>query len=397
MNIIQQQLSRARSTILALPAATSTTVASQARPAILTLPVATSTTFAPTSTTPAHSTKSVCHRDFAAALRDCPDRGRSSYGSLTDKVINNNSLNSNIKCPEAIRVDKWWGRFGNHLHQVCTAVLAAELCNTGVVELQPYPEKEQMNFRPPRKIKVARNGSITPTLPRQCPQGKFRGVHWWYHTHLCHNFTAIQYRRVALQHVRPMLGSAISDCLERPWSTRDNDVLTIHLRLDDVTRELGRYPGQPPCSMYDRILIGNTFKFKEIRVISAGTKNCDCCGRIEMVAHAQGISVFFTASTLANDFCQLARARHLVVSFSTFAIAAALVSTEVRTIFRRGDSNWGQVQLHSMLPTCQTWPGVTMYEYSTEKQLNKYTKNQSQNFLLNFPVGDVCGPRRCCT
>jgi len=331
-------------------------------------------------------TKTVCREQGATVMN------RTGNGSQL--VL---SASKGTPCPNKINISSWQGRFGNHMHQIVFAVLAAELCSVRSVDLALYRHKFPLDL--PRKLwlnetKWQKTDSdyAAPSTMLPC---KPKILYRWQKSHLCHNFTVRQYRRVALQYLRPLMKRDVRNCLDnRTWPAGDDEVLTVHLRAGDIVRWNGRSAGQAPCSMYEKILLQG--HFAKVHVVFEPVGPCVCCQHIRSCAERLKIGYSQQSTTIHNDFCTLAKARHLVLSFSTFAVSAALISTDVKTLHRRGDSNWGTVQLHSMLPSCSVWPGIMMFEWTVEPQLNKYNWTQADKFLRTFPLERIHGPTVCC-
>jgi len=301
-------------------------------------------------------------------------------------------------CPARIQLLGWNGRSGNHIHQVVFAVLEAELCRVKAVTLPPY---KVGLIHPPTKLLLrkmqqqqADGSNVKPAaiLPRVCTD---KALYNWQTSHLCHNFTVRQYRRVALQYARPLMNQRVRNCLDKlTWPAEDPGVLTVHLRGGDIVHWNGGSSGEAPCSMYEMILLQGSFA--RVHVVAEPSGPCVCCKHIRKCAERLAINYSHQSTTIENDFCTLANAQHLVLSFSTFAISAALISTEIKTLYRRADSNWDAVQLHSMIPGCNVWPGVRMFEYAIEPQLNKDNWTTALKFLRTFPLAKIRGPALCC-
>eukprot|EP00435_Cladocopium_sp_Y103_P002191 s487_g1.t1 len=143
---------------------------------------------------------------------------------------------------------------------------------------------------------------------------------------------------------------AASDCLEHCAEARpreafeDEAMLTIHLRGEDVREKPLYQQNQPPCRMYDRILSDawqqhEEHSYKSVSVVKVGWTACD--GFIRGLGKRMKVRV--QASSIVEDFAMLMRARNLAVSFSSFAMSAAILSKEIQVMYRRRDAEWDSV------------------------------------------------------
>lgn len=191
----------------------------------------------------------------------------------------------------------------------------------------------------------------------------------------------------ALQYV----GQDINRLVKKPRTAfEDNGLLTIHMRGDDI----GAYPrymwGQPPCSMYRKII--EEHNYTSVWLIKKG--NNPCVAVLAKHAMKKGVSVKMKEVTIAEDLAAMARAKNLVLSFSSFAISSLMMNTEVRNIYRRRDAAWDTL-LHAVI-NCAVWPGVQMFEYEFALQTKDLEKsNKPAEWLQSFSVSNIKGPFIC--
>ncbi|CAJ1394864.1 unnamed protein product [Effrenium voratum] len=319
---------------------------------------------------------------------------------------------SKIPCPTEASVTAWNGRLGNHLQQVMNVLAFAQLC--GVESLQfPAHQNNTHHYshqigllEMPRQMQLSPEGGDRgggAMVPKGCP-------HHWHHPwfgNRCRGVPMWFYRRLSLEHVRPYLGEYISSCLSRPEDPEEN-LLTIHIRGDDVQKYPEYMWAQPPCSMYEKIILDNNFT--EILLVQKG--NTTCSEPLLAFAKSRGIRVrspqehdgsgvpphlalwMRATKNMAEDFCMLMRARHLVLSFSTFALSAALLSTTVRTLYRRREAPWDSL-LYSPA-NCNVWQGVTLFDYGFKvPDPRSRQRNASEQWLKGYALSDVAGPKVC--
>ncbi|CAE8608733.1 unnamed protein product [Polarella glacialis] len=275
------------------------------------------------------------------------------------------------------------------------AIVAAELCGIKSVRFpahiskNAYQRQDGLLDAPSEILLPGPDLHAGLTIPSQCPEGT---QHNWYHNP-CVNITAREYKRVMMEYVRPVLGADLSACMSNSTPIEE-DLLTIHLRNDDIMQYVYMFWGQPPCSMYEKIILEEKFKKRSSRrswwwAQGRGPASRGCAAS----RREQGLKIY-------EDFCALARARHLVLSFSSFSISAALLSKEVRTIYRRKDSDW-EGRLRAII-NCDVWPGVRMLEYGVRVQLGVGAKKDeggaklAREFLTTFPMEQIQGPFLCC-
>lgn len=317
-----------------------------------------------------------------------------------------------LKCPLEATVNQWNGRLGNHIHQILNMVLFAHLCSIAEVHFPKHQDNTHAYSHQIGLLDMPTTLSFPPreqilNHPLKCPRHS-RHTHPWFGNYCFTNTPMWVYHQLALHFVRPYLGDYIRECLTIPEDADAEQTLTVHMRADDVAKYPEYSWGQPPCSMYEKIIKENKFS----RIIFVKKGDAPCAKRLLAVAEEAQISVTYPPAfdetnfkpwhmrifyrethNLATDFCTLMRARHLVLSYSTFSVSAALLSTSIKTMYRRREALW-ESYLKSPGINCNTWPGVTMYDYGIQMPKNK-TRHGSVEWLTNYPISEIGGPTAC--
>ncbi|CAE7308695.1 deoC [Symbiodinium microadriaticum] len=291
------------------------------------------------------------------------------------------------KCPPEVRVSEWNGRIGNHYFQVSQAIVAALFCHITRVRFPPhiprnYQEQDGLLDMPQELTLPGVDGHEELTIPNSCPT---QMSHKWYHQH-CQMVPAWHHRQVMQKFLRPYLGQTLADLANVAQESASDDVLTIHLRADDI----GRYPryewGQPPCSMYQKIV--SDHGYQTLMIVAKG-KHAACDSWLVDYGRVHGINV--SRPRDSTDLATLIRAKNLVLSFSSFSLASALLSKDLQVMYRRRDAKWYSI-LHAIV-NCDVWTGVTLYEYNTSLQEER--KGSPAEWLRTFPLEQITGPFTC--
>jgi len=296
----------------------------------------------------------------------------------------------NTKCPPEVRVSEWNGRIGNHYFQVSQAIVAALFCHITRVRFPPhintgYQQQDGLLDMPQELILPGVDGHEDLKVPNSCPEHMSQK---WHHQH-CQMVPAWHHQQVMAKFLRPYLGQTLTGLVTVPRASADDGVLTIHLRSDDI----GRYPkylwAQPPCSMYQKII--SDIGYKTLMIV-AKDKHAACDSWLVDYGHVHGINVSRPRDvTVAGDLATLIRAKNLVLSFSSFSLASALLSKDLQVMYRRRDAKWYSI-LHAIV-NCNVWTGVTLYEYNTSLQEER--KGSPSEWLKTFPLDQITGPFTC--
>eukprot|EP00435_Cladocopium_sp_Y103_P067978 s631_g30.t2 len=133
--------------------------------------------------------------------------------------------------------------------------------------------------------------------PRKCPRHG-RHTHPWFGNYCQTNTPMWVYHQLALDFVRPYLGEYIRECLTTPEDDDAEQTLTVHMRADDVAKYPEYSWGQPPCSMYEKIIKEN--KFSRILFVKKG--DAPCAQRLLAAAEEAGISVTYPPAFDETNF-----------------------------------------------------------------------------------------------
>ncbi|CAK9050661.1 unnamed protein product [Durusdinium trenchii] len=304
-------------------------------------------------------------------------------GTLSDEPL----PRTNVKCPEEVVLRDWNGRIGNHFFQISQAIVFALLCGTPIVTFPAfiprlYQSQAGMLRMPQRVVLQGLPLKAGGSIPEACPT---RGSNW-YHQH-CRGIPSWRHRQVMAQFLRPNLGEKLLSA-ETAVEEHSKEMLTVHLRGEDIHVKPQYEVNQPPCSMYKKIL--SEHEYQSVMVVQVGTTACD-----DYFKELRKVITVHKPNTgsVVKDFAQLMRARNLALSFSSFALSAALLSKDVEVLYRRRDAEWESV-LHSIL-NCNVWPGVKMYEYNTTMAQRGKLPKGPMEWLKSVAVEDISGPFIC--
>lgn len=367
-------------------------------------PFATTTTTTTTSGATTTTTTTTVE-SFEVNVQDPDDESSRAASTASDMNVTLPSVYSmscdpevkrfNKRCPETVTIKEWNGRIGNHYFQISQAIVFAVMCSTPIVQFPKliYAPKKYQNqigmLAIPRQVLLRGSRSHGQCMvPKACPVN-FERINW-YHGH-CLKIPVWRHRQVMQKFLRPNLGQDLLRTEARAREAwEDEAMLTIHLRGEDVREKPLYQQNQPPCRMYDRILSDHSYK--SVSVVKVGWTACD--GFIRGLGKRMNVRVH--ASSIVEDFAMLMRARNLAVSFSSFAMSAAILSKEIQVMYRRRDAEWDSV-MHSIL-NCALWPGVVMYEYNTTfvsyRHLPKPFKYVDE-WLNAVPDENITGPFKC--
>eukprot|EP00930_Biecheleria_cincta_P006343 TRINITY_DN10733_c0_g1_i1.p1 TRINITY_DN10733_c0_g1~~TRINITY_DN10733_c0_g1_i1.p1 ORF type:complete len:519 (-),score=20.79 TRINITY_DN10733_c0_g1_i1:260-1816(-) len=300
---------------------------------------------------------------------------------------------SKFSCPPLVRVDGWNGRIGNHFHSVAQSIVAAQLCGITTVHYPPHVigkvyQQQDGLLEMPRKISLPGEESYAGRMIPSCCPKQFKQT--FYHMP-CTRIPAWYYREAYMSNAYKYIGGDVQRVITLPRTDFEDDhLLTIHMRGDDITHYPRYMWGQPPCSMYAKII--EDFNYKNVWLVRRG--NSPCIKWLSSYAVKHGISVKNKEQSIAEDLGTLARAKNLVLSFSSFSVSAVLMSKEIRNIYRRRDAAWESI-LRAVI-NCAVWTGVKMFEYnSTVITKEDEKKTNPADWLVHFPKSKIDGPFLC--
>ena len=178
-----------------------------------------------------------------------------------------NLQRSKAKCPQEVRVSEWNGRIGNHYFQVSQAIVAALFCHTTHVRFPPhintrYQQQDGLLDMPEELTLPGVDLHEDLKVPSSCPP---QPTHKWYHQH-CRMVPAWHHRQVMQTFLQPYLGKTLVGLVHASRDIGADRILTIHLRADDI-RQYNKYEwGQPPCSMYQKII--SDYGYKTLLIVA---------------------------------------------------------------------------------------------------------------------------------
>jgi len=190
----------------------------------------------------------------------------------------------------------------------------------------------------------------------------------------CDGVAAERYHDLAQEHLWPLLRPEVKACLEDASSPDDERQLTVHLRGNDLW-DMGEFEMQarkpvnleagahhwlwanPPCTMYEKII--REEGFTSVLVVTSPDRRHACVEWFENLKTRTGLDAHVTvqANKLAEDLCALAKAKNLVLSFSTLSNAAAILSKRLKRVYVR------EFALNSLM-NCKVWSGVNIVQYT---------------------------------
>ncbi|CAE7483716.1 hypothetical protein AK812_SmicGene1429 [Symbiodinium microadriaticum] len=276
------------------------------------------------------------------------------------------------------------GRLGNNIGQLLHGLAFALRMHADLVNLVASGgQLPQIFVLKNLTMSLPGAGEGPRNIPKECMQAAigsrmkkepntYAGGFW---TTRCDKVPAKEYHELALQYIWPLLKPEVKACLEGPDEAPGTEQqLTVHLRGNDlwnmgefelmpkkpVNMEAGAHHwlwANPPCTMYEKII--REEGFTQVLIVTSPDRRHACVPWFENFRERTGLNVKITLQTnsLAEDFCTLARARNLVLSFSTLSNAAAIMSKRVKRVYLR------QFALNSMM-NCDIWPDLSMVQYS---------------------------------
>jgi hypothetical protein len=231
---------------------------------------------------------------------------------------------------EAFYVNATQGRFGNHVHQIGSAVCLAQHLGVPRVYLGTLPMLEI--DRP------IRFGDVTvlpdSELRRDRPKGVLCGT-FYYRKTLGHAFEDMSYRDVvaAARAVgQPIFRHLAPDSAFKPEATD----LVVHFRAGDLFARPDPHTNyaQPPLAFY-RLCVDFARAQLGVRriVLVYEDDGNPCVAGLKAWLDEIGVQHVSHARTLEEDLAVLLAASHCVFGRGTFGLAVAILSGNLRTLF----------------------------------------------------------------
>lgn len=226
----------------------------------------------------------------------------------------------------------------------------------------------------------------------------FTGGFW---TNGCKGADAATVHTLARTYLIPHLKPEFKSCV-RSYNAGFGH-LTIHLRggdllplkhanmKDSVNHWLWR---QPPCAMYGKIIEENNYSDVLVlvgkSVVEYGTTETTthpCISWLKAYGKKTNVTVRIQSSTVLNDACAIYKAKHLVLSYSTFGESLALLSGAARRLYY-----YNAFHEHSAL-NCKLWPRVELYRFEGPSTHHGYSNDVEGWTKRMTHYRNVTGPR----
>ncbi|CAJ1365422.1 unnamed protein product [Effrenium voratum] len=302
------------------------------------------------------------------------------------------------------------GRLGNNIGQLLHGLAFAVRSHADKVQLVASGGQLPQIFQFKNlTVDLPDAGSERGKIPKECTDtangarmkkepNTYASGFW---TTRCLGVPAKEYHNLALQYIWPLLKQEVQSCLQQDEPSKR---LVVHLRGQDlwnmnefeqtpkgpIKMEAGAHHwlwANPPCTMYEKII--REENFQEVLVVTSPDMRHACVAWFQNLNASLDVKVTVQAKSLAEDFCTLAQAKHLVLSFSTLSNAAAALSKRLEKVYVRQFA-------HNSLLNCQVWPGVSVVQYAmpiTEQHHEPYNNTYAGVIeWLGFLGAGLLGP-----
>jgi hypothetical protein len=204
---------------------------------------------------------------------------------------------------QKITIDNWYGRLGNNIQQISNAIF---YCKENKLNFygstHPQILKFNLNFGYDKNISNRFFFYNTKFKDFDCDVNKLNS----------------ERRSICLKYIKPNLNFFIKEAY-------DDDIVVIHIRSGDIfsNNPHTSYVPNPLC-FYEEII--NQY---DIAIVVAEDYNNPIIFELQ-----KNPKVLIQSTNIENDFATLLRAKNLVSSgVGTFAVAAALCSTNIKNFF----------------------------------------------------------------
>ncbi|MBD2460529.1 hypothetical protein H6G89_05670 [Oscillatoria sp. FACHB-1407] len=231
-----------------------------------------------------------------------------------------------------IYINAWYGELGNNLIQIVHAEYLSQ--KTGLTI--HLPKHRYLNLEQSYRIHT-----ISPSVPQDVDPGTtglfladlrshpgevslrrelFRSFFYKYDISPFKP-SLTEYRTLFQTKALPLISSRASQRVT-------DETLVIHMRSGDVFQKKP-HPAyvQPPVSFYLKII--EEFNFTDILIVTQNDFRNPCIEHLKQLIP----TVRVQASTLEDDISAILSARNLVTAFSTFSIALAFASTQIKQLY----------------------------------------------------------------
>jgi len=328
-------------------------------------------------------------------------------------------------CRQKVKDKQCWtmmssamGRLGNRLSEMMHALLLTKI--TGVVpglELQRGFISVIWDF--PQYLCVGRPQDFpsTPRVVNYCLGHANRGQEY---DSPCNGDLSRRYVELARQYLVPYFSKSMKECLAAPRDLDEDELLTIHLRGDDIFGihvEAGDYdeenfwlhaaPGrmteQPPCSFYKKLI--NDRNFARVLIITSQDLANPCVEWLNMhrtnLTNSKGelVKMELQTGSLEQDACAILKARQIAPSHSSLLhnLIVVAAATHPVTVFL---SRRAAFDAHWLLACSASAANVTFHFYDGTHTMKgptnpisglpvPHTLKAALDWLVNFPEGSL--------
>jgi len=291
-----------------------------------------------------------------------------------------------------VMLDGWNGGLGNRLIGLSAALVFAQYTGAAwlkikhPINMQEFSHFERLfNFTAPKYIAL-------PAIGDQSLQASCRPAQWFFNQSdpivyssnwwriSCRMAPARIVHELMRKYVQPLMTPELSACVDAPLAEHEQDMLTVHIRRLDN-----------PCSLVRQIQTEG--KFSSLLVVTEG-KSIFKAGKHPCLNHFGTYSAVQNGSLLA-DTCALMRAKHLLVSWSTFPESLALLSEHLETYYHAGpyEPFHDQSVDYCTDTSGHLWPGTQLVQYNRsgydDAMSKTKTMEEQKKLIVAFPSEEL--------
>jgi len=271
-------------------------------------------------------------------------------------------------------VRHFFGRMGNRLLHLTMAILLAEEFGHKMVKLAPALGEgrgiEVLHL--PRVLHLDQRDK-----KRSLACSRTHGSDWIFQ---CHGANKGEFRRVMTRYLVPLMTNETKTACAKERSSFNG--LTVHLRSEDLMWSNHAQARFAPCSFFDKVI--HRFDYQAVRIITQPGEEHPCIA--ELRRRHPTVNLSNQSKSPTEDFCALTNARDLAVgSFSTFSLAAELLSDQVANLFLPGDCTCGNATDGVAEPPF----AVKNWCYHVEGLLTKRNRSEKLHYLLDTPISSI--------
>jgi len=202
-----------------------------------------------------------------------------------------------------------------------------------------------------------------------------------------------------MKFVRPYFSVNLSKCVNAPATMLEEETLTVHYREADVEEGGLNTPRfDNPCTLVDRLRKEGGHKHLMVIAKTQNRKHHPlhhpCVQKFQTLTTNGDSSITMQNGSLVEDVCMMLRAKHLLVSLSTFAEGLAILSDRLQTYYHAGEYE----PFHSpkSVSFCtdragNLWPGTKLVQYERGRDYEKGVLqglpfNETMKKVLLYPA-----------